>query len=39
MQVLLGEGGADLISSEVKPGNVKYEFQPFLIIGRIPSRR
>jgi protein-disulfide isomerase len=23
----------DLISSEVKPGNVKYEFQPFLIIG------
>ncbi len=23
----------DLISSEVKPGNVKYEFRPFLIIG------
>jgi len=23
----------DLISSEVRPGNVKYEFQPFLIIG------
>src|SRR3954449_7990947 len=23
----------DLISSEVKPGNVKYDFRPFLIIG------
>ena len=23
----------DLISSEVKPGNVKYEFRPYLIIG------
>jgi protein-disulfide isomerase len=23
----------DLVSSEVKPGNVKYEFRPFLIIG------
>jgi protein-disulfide isomerase len=23
----------DLISNEVKPGNVKYEFQPYLIIG------
>jgi protein-disulfide isomerase len=23
----------ELISSEVKPGNVKYEFQPYLIIG------
>ncbi len=23
----------DLISSEVKPGNVRYEFRPFLIIG------
>jgi protein-disulfide isomerase len=23
----------DLISSEVRPGNVKYEFRPFLIIG------
>src|SRR3954469_8784306 len=23
----------DLVSSEVKPGNVKYDFQPFLIIG------
>src|SRR5262249_5374517 len=23
----------DLVSTEVKPGNVKYEFRPFLIIG------
>jgi protein-disulfide isomerase len=23
----------DLVSSEVRPGNVKYEFRPFLIIG------
>ena len=23
----------DLVSSEVRPGNVRYEFQPFLIIG------
>jgi protein-disulfide isomerase len=28
-----GNVAPDLISSEVKPGNVKYEFRPFLIIG------
>jgi protein-disulfide isomerase len=27
------EVAPDLISSEVKPGNVKYEFRPYLIIG------
>ena len=34
LQVLLGECRApELISSEVRPGNVKYEYRPFLIIG------
>jgi protein-disulfide isomerase len=33
LQGVLGDGGPQLISSEVKPGKVKYEFRPFLVIG------